>query len=161
MIHRYRSGNPLAIGAGGWDGTALFNPGLRGDILFPRDQQILAGAPGALDPTNGTSYLNPEAFRNPPLTANNVPIRFGNSPRYLSNLRGFMYKSEDFSLLRRTALPGREGTFFELRMDAINVFNRVELQDPNTNASDPISFGKIFGKTGGPRVIQFTGRFEF
>jgi len=43
----------------------------------------------------------------------------------------------------------------------INVFNRVRIGDPDTNVSDTSSFGQIFGKTGGPRVIQLGLRISF
>ena len=92
-----------------------------------------------------------------------VPIRFGNAPRWLPNLRGFAIFNEDFSLVKRTALGFREGATFELRMDAINLFNRTRLSDPATDASDPTSFGRIFGKSNvaGPRNIQVGARINF
>jgi hypothetical protein len=163
-IHHYRSGSPLAIGGGGFDSEALFNPGLRGDVLLPREKQILPGGqPSTVDPVNGTPYLNPDAFGTAPLTANGVPLRFGNAPRWLPNLRGFAIFDEDFSLVKRTALGFREGATFEVRMDVINLFNRTRLSDPATGAGDPTSFGRIFGKdnVAGPRNIQVGARINF
>ncbi len=160
-IHRYRSGGPLSIGAGGWDGTALWNPGMRGDVLLPRDKQVISYDLSTVDPNNGTPVLNPAAFGNPPMTDLNVPIRFGTAPRHLPDLRGFMVRSEDFSLIKRTALGFREGANFELRLDAVNIFNRVQFNDPNTNANDPQSFGRTYGKGGGPRTLQLGLRVTF
>jgi len=54
-----------------------------------------------------------------------------------------------------------EGANFEIRMDAINVFNRVRIEDRNTDVSDPTSFGQIYGKTGTPRIIQLGLRISF
>jgi hypothetical protein len=90
-----------------------------------------------------------------------VPIRFGNAPRFLPDLRGFAIWSEDFSMIKQFALGFREGTSVEIRMDAINLFNRVRLADPSTNANDPANFGKIFSKAGGPRNIQLGLRINF
>ena len=136
MLHRYRSGSPLSIAAGGFDGQALFNGTFRGDILLPSDQWVL-GKPDTIDPVNGSQYLNPKAFGNPPATNRNIPLRLGNAPRFLSNLRGFAVYTEDFSLTKKTALHFREGASFEIRMDAINVFNRTEYNGPGTNVLDP------------------------
>ena len=72
-----------------------------------------------------------------------------------------MYLGEDFSLIKQTPIKITEGANFEIRMDVINLFNRVRIGDPNTDASDPSSFGQIFGKTGGPRVIQLGLRISF
>ncbi len=159
-IQRYRSGDPISIGGGGFDDQALFNPGLYGDVLLPQGQQVLS-RPTTVDPNNGTQYLNPKAFGNPPLTDNAVPKRLGNAGRFLPNLRGFAQYSEDFSLLKKTALGFREGANFELRMDVINLFNRVRLADPATDVSDPTSFGKVYGKCCGPRNIQLGARINF
>src|SRR5262245_11631835 len=160
-IQRYRSGVPLVISTGGYEDQALFtNGGWRGDVVLPRDQQTLA-TPSTVDPTNGTQYLNTAAFANPPRTSLNVPTRLGNAPRYLPDLRGFAIWSEDFSMIKQFALGFREGTSVELRMDALNVFNRVRMGDPSTNVNDPQNFGKIFGKNGGPRNIQIGLRLNF
>ena len=138
--------------------------GLLGVAAREVDQQVLPGGkPSTVDPVNGTPYLNPQAFGTPPLTSNGVPLRFGNAPRWLPNLRGFAIFDEDFSLVKRTALGFREGATFEVRMDVINLFNRTRLSDPGTDASDPTSFGRIFGKSNvaGPRNIQVGARINF
>jgi len=160
-IQRYQSGAPLSISQSGFEGEALFNPGLRADILLPRDQWVINSKPDNPDPENGTAYLNPAAFGPAPVTANNVPLRFGNAPRYLSNLRGFARYGEDFSLVKRTDLPFREGMNLEFRFDFTNLFNRIGICNPSTDANDPTSFGKVYGKCGGPRNIQMGARFTF
>ena len=161
-IQRYRSGPPLAIASGGFDARALFaNGGWRGDVLLPRDQQVL-GKPSDTNITAGQQYLNPAAFGNPPRTiGGNVPIRFGNASRFLPDLRGFAIWSEDFAIVKRTDLGIREGTSFEIRADMINVFNRVRLGNPRTDRNNPNDFGKIFEKAGGPRNIQIGLRLNF
>ena len=100
-------------------------------------------------------------FGNPARTSRNVPIEFGSASRFLPDLRGFAILSEDFSLIKRTDLGFREGTNFEIRLDAVNVLNRVRLGHPRTNINDPTNFGKIFEKAGGPRNIQIGLRLNF
>jgi hypothetical protein len=160
-IQRYRSGSPLYLQAGNYEFEALFNPGLRGDIVLPRDQWLVGGKPTNPDPDLGTPYLNPAAFAPPPLTANNVPLRLGDSPRYLSQLRGFAGYSENLALIKRTDLGFREGMNLELRLDIINLFNRIGICNPSTDVNDPTSFGRVFGKCGGPRTMQVGARFRF
>jgi hypothetical protein len=161
-IQRYRSGDPLSFGTGGYDFEALFNPGFRPDVLLPRDQQVLGSKPSTIDPVNGSPYLNTAAFGTPPKTANNVPIRLGNAPRWHPNLRGFAVFREDISLIKRTPLGFREAAAFELRMDVLNLFNRTRLASPATFVTDPSSFGRIFGKVSAPpRLIQVGARINF
>jgi hypothetical protein len=161
-IHRYRSGDPLRLYANAfsYDTRSLFNPGMRADVILPRDQQVI-GKPEDIDPLNGTLYLNPAAFTSPPKTDRDVPIRLGNAPRLLPNLRGFAFLSEDFALIKRSPLHFREGALFELRIDAINFFNRVRLDNPITDVSWPEGFGRVFGKSGDPRNIQVGIRLNF
>jgi hypothetical protein len=131
---------------------------MRPDVALPRDKQVLA-IPRDPDVDRGAPYLNPAAFISPPRTAKNVPVRLGNAPRRLPNLGGFAYYSEDFALARRIVLGERAA--LELRMDVINLFNRVRLDNPRTNVSDSFTFGRVFGKSGVPRNIQLGVRVNF
>jgi hypothetical protein len=160
-IHRYRSGNALGIGIGDPGNLqALWNR-IRPDVLLPRNQQIIGFKPDEIDVQKGTPYLNPAAFTDPPYTSQGVPVRLGNAPRFLPNLRGFAFYSEDFALTKRTPLGFREGTSLEIRIDAINVMNRIGLQNPVTSLFNQQNFGRIFGKTGDPRNVQIGVRLNF
>jgi hypothetical protein len=157
-IMRYRSGNPLRVTAGGYVTDALFNPGIRPDVVS-EDQKV--DSVGELDPINGTQYLKREAFGTPPKTDNNVPLRLGNAPRWLPRTRSFTYMSEDVSLIKRTDLGFREGANIELRFDFLNFFNRTRWSGPNTNL-DSANFGTIRSKGGlGPRTVQGGLRITF
>jgi hypothetical protein len=144
---------------GDYDLTSLFNAQLRPDVVLPSGQQVI-GKPETLDPFQGTQYLNPAAFAAPPKTDSGVPIRLGNAPRFLPNVRGFAFLSEDFALIKRSALNFREGAQFELRIDAINLFNRVRLDDPIPIVGYPL-FGRVLGKSENPRNIQVGLRLNF
>ena len=161
-IHRYRSGNALGIGIGNpGNFQSLWNSGLRPNVLLPRDQQIIGIKPDDIDVQKGTPYLNPAAFADPPLTSQGVPLRLGNGPRYLPNLRGFAAYGEDLALTKRTPLGFREGASLEFRIDAINALNRIGLQNPVTSLFNQQNFGKIFGKAGTPRNVQIGVRLNF
>src|SRR5262245_57847872 len=44
-IQRYTSGRPLSITDGNFDANALFNPGLRADVVLPQDQWVNSSKP--------------------------------------------------------------------------------------------------------------------
>ena len=159
-IQRYQSGSPMKISTGTYGIEMLYNPGYRPDVLLPRDQQTLA-KPTSVEVDVGVPYLNPAAFADLPSTPGGVPLHLGNAPRWQPDLRGFRNFGEDFSLIKRTPIKITEGAYFEIRMDAINFFNRIRIADPNTSAGDPESFGLIYGKSGGPRTIQLGLRISF
>jgi hypothetical protein len=161
-IQRYTSGAPIHISADAYDTSGLYNNGFYADIKLPEDQWVIGSKPSDPDIDVGTPYLNPAAFGPPPSTASGaLPTRFGNAGRFLDGLRGFATWSEDFSLVKRTDLGFREGALFEIRMDVSNIFNRTGINDPRTDASDPSSFGRIYGKYGAGRTIQVGARFTF
>jgi hypothetical protein len=150
-IMRYRSGTPMRVVTSGYTFDALFNPGIRPDVVSYDKQTVEVSE---LDSANGSQYLNPAAFGTPEKTTNNVPLRLGNSPRYLPTAREFALLQEDLSLIKRTDLGFREGATFEIRFDFINLLNRTQLDSPrNMNVTDP-NFGKIFFKKANPRNIQ-------
>jgi hypothetical protein len=159
MIHNYQSGSPLKIYASAAT-DILHNPGFRPDVLLPRDQQTLA-KPTTLIADVGVQYLNPKAFINIPTTPGGVPLHMGNAPRYQPDLRGFHGFGENLSLIKRTPIKVREGAYFEVRLDAINVFNRIGMGGINTDTNDPEGFGQIYGKGGGPRTMQMGLRISF
>jgi len=162
-IQRYQSGSPIGIySSSSPDAGAIFAGGIYPDVLLGRDQQIIGSKPTVVDEANGVPYLNPLAFGTVPGTeANNVPLRLGNAPPLLPNIRGWAGYGESFSLMKKFALPFREGSSFEVRADVTNLFNRIGYSNPETDIGDPTRFGRVFGKSGGPRVIQVGGRLTF
>jgi hypothetical protein len=50
---------------------------------------------------------------------------------------------------------------FEVGFDLFNVFNRVNLANPNSDLQDSTNFGSITESIGGPRVGQFRAKFRF
>ncbi len=152
-IQNYSSGDPLELFSE--FGTGLSTPGLRPDIVPGVAQTVpLKG----LDVVNGTPYLNPLAFVDPPLSSvNSFALRVGTAPRFL-HVRGPAGQSEDFGIVKNTRISERTGLQF--RADMFNVFNRTGRGDPDTDV-DGGTFGLIFGPSHGPRLIQLGLRLTF
>ena len=162
-IQNYSSGDPLVI-ISSLDPGNFFLPmnGLRADIV-PGVPQVLPNS--GLDINNGTAYLNPAAFADPP-SSKGQPLRIGNSPSFLPHTRGPGHSSEDFGIVKNTHITERVAAQF--RADMFNVFNRVGRGDPDTCLCDglptdpvPGTFGLIFDPAHDPRVIQLALRLTF
>jgi hypothetical protein len=155
-IQSYRSGNALQIGTSGLRGDSIFNGGFRPDLIPGVPMVIDQGGPVAFG--TGTPYLNPAAFAQVPKTDNNVPLRLGTAPRFLSNIRGPAMASESFGILKRVEFS--EARNVEIRGDFSNAFNRAGRGDPVTDVTSPL-FGRITGARYGPRNIQLEARITF
>ncbi len=178
-IHRYRSGPALTPFLAGGQRDFLQLAGYLGNL-----RPNVTGQPFYTDiPAGGVNYryLNPAAFsrpvdfRNAPafsldggLTVNPAyaayysdPQRFfGNSAPTYGGLRAQPFFTEDFSLMKKTQIT--ETTYFEIRAEFFNLFNRGRFGLANVNVDD-INFG-ISARNGDifqPRRIQVGGRFVF
>jgi outer membrane receptor protein involved in Fe transport len=103
-------------------------------------------------------WFNAAAFRVP------APGTWGNAGRKLG--RGPSLYQIDLSLAKRVVLS--ESMRLEIRADAFNLLNRVQLGDPTGNLTTPSQFGIIQSTinttpigTGTPRQIQFMLRLSF
>jgi hypothetical protein len=160
-IQGYNSGDPLSISS--IDSSGFVSSwAIRGDVIPGVPQRVHSGP---LDPINGTAYLNPAAFADPPASpSNGFALRYGNSPDFLSTVRGPAQFNESFGIVKNTNLTERIGLQF--RADMFNVFNRARLGDPDTCLCDGLpsqggTFGLVLGPYNGPRVIQFALRLNF
>jgi hypothetical protein len=158
-IQQYLSGDPIYISSS--LGTVI-NPGERADVVSGVAQTVpLKG----LDVINGTPYLNPAAFVDPPSSPNSgYPLRIGTSPRYLPNVRTPAHQSEDFGIIKNTRISERVS--FQIRADMFNVLNRTGRGGPDTALgngypADGGTFGLITGPMNGPRIVQFAARVNF
>jgi hypothetical protein len=123
---------------------------------------LVPGVPIYLN--NGTSYLNPAAFRLP------AEGKFGSLGRGV--IRMPSRKNVDFSVNKNWRIGERYGVQF--RTEFFNLFNHVNftgletsdlafqntLSDPNFGKSTAAGFGR-FNKDAGPREIQFGFKFTF
>lgn len=94
-------------------------------------------------------YFNKAAF------AQNAPGTFGNSGRNI--LRGPGRANVDFGVIKNIAVS--ESNRIQFRAEVFNLFNRVNLGDPNANQSSG-TFARITS-AGSPRVIQLALKYFF
>jgi len=139
-----QTGAPLTIGAGqdrNLDGLTndradlVGNPEL--DRGRPRDELI-------------EGWFNVAAFANPALGTN------GSSGR--SIVEGPGYRNVDLGIFRDVRLRGR--SMFQFRLEATNVLNIVNLNNPGTNLAAPATFGKIRSARN-MRQVQLGARVSF
>jgi hypothetical protein len=112
-----------------------------------------------LDNPNETAWFNTSCFRNP------ANFTIGTVPRTLPNTRGPSFKDVALSVFRNVKLT--EKWNLELRGEAFNAFNFVNLGDPNTTFSpnpqgvntNP-NFGKVLSALNARR-IQLGIRLSF
>jgi hypothetical protein len=173
-VHRYQSGQPLSFG--GASGIPTYGrirySSVPGEPVF--SEAVRNGTFDPLSPDPARSrYFNRAAFYDPNtvcvqdargnFTRNNPfncrlptePFRFGNLARTNSDIRSQTFFNEDINILKKTPLS--EDVTLEFRTEIFNVLNRVIYRRPNTfGATDPnSSFGRVFGQSNNPRVIQF------
>ena len=110
---------------------------------------LVIGDPAAADP-NENLWFNTAAF------APNTPGVWGNTPKGI--LRGPGYWNVDMALSRR--LGAGEGKHVEMRIEMFNVFNHVNLGNPNVTVGNA-NFGRITATSGGPRIMQFAAKYVF
>ena len=158
-IHNYRSGSPISVSMGGFRTDAIFNANIRPDYVPGAAPVLNTGTLNVLTPAAGTiQYLNPAAFKAVPLTPNGVPTRLGTAPRFLPNVRGPHFLSEDFGIEKRFGFGEKRAV--EFRADAFNLFNRSGLGNPVSDVTSPL-FGRITGPQQGPRNVQLSLRLDF
>lgn len=137
-ITTLQSGAPLSI-------TANNTAGIFGARTQPnnngKDPRLEGPASQRLNKAFDTSvYSQPAAFT------------FGNEPNFSPVLRADSVRNFDLSLFKNFTVKG--GVTAQLRVEALNAFNRVQFSAPNTSVTST-SFGVISGQANAPRQMQF------
>jgi hypothetical protein len=146
-----RTGRPLTIGAS--RSSADLPDGNNSSQRADR----VAGVDLYAANQTAEQWFNPGAFA--------LPARgtWGNAGRNIVRAPGLF--QTDLALQKRFAINGARN--LELRAEAFNVFNRVNLGAPGTTVTSPATFGRITGPlntgygTGTARQMQFMLRFNF
>jgi hypothetical protein len=134
-----------------------------------------------ISPTRPTEVLQPPVYSNSTAALTTPGLNFpGGGGHYFASpqgttlpaigrnsFRGPDFKTVDLSLSKNFRLDtfgAPEGSLVQLRMNAYNVFNILNLSpfnfgDPNTNINDP-TFGRALSATSG-RVLELEARFQF
>lgn len=179
-VHRYQSGSPASILFGVPSPEAS-----GGNFLLSRVPGVPIYSPNksSFDPAKGSSgciedtqtglftsqstnnYFNCAAFMDPnaPGLVAQRGYVFGDLPIRFSNIRSEHYFSEDFAIVKRTAISETHSLIF--KMDIPNAFNRHIFGQPDSGITSN-TFGAPAGRNFGglssaPRQIQFTLRYQF
>jgi hypothetical protein len=113
----------------------------------------LVDASGNFINQNPTLVLNANAFVRTP------DFGIGNSPLIFPNVRNPGSFFTDATLLKKFPLSAEGSRYFEIRLEAQNIFNHANFNQIDNNMNDA-TFGGILGKTG-QRIMQVGARFFF
>lgn len=126
-----------------------------GDTRNPDRPNYAVGFSGPIVTHNPAQWYNPAAFALPMVGT------YGDAGRGI--LRGPGLADVDFSITKTTALTER--TALQFRLEAFNIFNRVNFGAPNTTvfsgATTSLQAGSITTLATNPRQIQFGLKFLF
>jgi hypothetical protein len=160
FIGNYASGFPMGFGA---TGTPNFNAVTNRAVIMNPDGRALkldsfsksnfdmssVSVPG----TTAHRYFDTSLVRDP------VRYERGNASRLISQLRQPWFFSDDFSLQKNFYFKG-ERIRTQLRMEALNLFNRNRFSGFNTHPANPL-FGQVTAVSNDRRQIQFGIRADF
>jgi len=147
------------LGGWQWSGILTIHSGLplsitpasnnTGGFGFNQRPNIVPGV--SLTPQNQSinDWINPAAFAQP------APFTFGDSPRFLSNLRAPGFVNWDMGLQKWWKFT--ETKRFQFRFELFNAFNHPNFFEPDTNLGDA-NFGTITSAYPA-RSLQFAGKF--
>ena len=134
-----RSGHPYTLTVGGDPANIVVSNYARANLI---------GDPEVPDPS-AQQWFNPKAFA--------IPVNsFGNSGRNILRAPGFW--NVDVGLQRN--LPFGETRRLEFRAEIFNVFNHINLGNPDVRIDQPTA-GRITSMNGIPRQVQFGLRMLF
>lgn len=141
-----QSGYPLALTTS-TNQTDSQGGGSRPNVVTGQAKGISGAAQNRL-----SKWFNTGAFVSPPA------FSFGNESRTDSSLKDDGIANWDFTLDKMT--PISERVNFEFKTEVFNLFNRVQFGDPGTSVGSS-TYGIVSSQLGNPRLIQFSGRFNF
>jgi hypothetical protein len=122
--------------------------------VVPGCAKAFGGSIGSRLGGGGSSktYFNTACFTIP------TNFTYGNQPRTDHTLRTPGINNWDMSLFKQ--FPVHENMAFDFRIEAFNLFNRVQFGSPNTQLGNA-QFGWITAQFNNPRILQLSGRFTF
>jgi hypothetical protein len=136
-IFKAQSGAPLGFG------NFLFASGMGVDDIAAADQSV-------------DHWFNVNAFNR--VTAQQLVSNVRTQPSRFAEVRGPGYAVLDLSLLKNISLGATRQ--LQLRVEAYNVTNRANLQNPNTTTTST-ALGTITAQNGLPRQLQLAVKVSF
>ena len=160
-IGNYTSGTPIGFGATGTPNSnfatnrpIVNNPG-GGSLLSSSFTTSNFDMTDLSNARPDKSYIDTSKIVDP---ASIDRYLRGNAARLISQLRNFPTYSED-TALQKNFVP-HEGIRFQIRAEALNLFNRHRFAGINTDPASPL-FGQISGVSDDRRQVQFGVRADF
>jgi hypothetical protein len=173
---------------GGWNiagvstwnpkGTPVLMPDVSGGVTAPGAALRYSLAPGTkvvqskdysaalANPNTGTFISSsPKAVLNSAAFVPTDPFTLSNAPFVFPNVRNPGAFYTDATLLKKFPLSAEGSRYFELRLEAQNVFNHANFNQIDNNPTDA-TFGAVMGKGGqtglnNQRIMQVGARFFF
>jgi hypothetical protein len=167
-------------GVSTWDpkGTPVLMPDVSGGVTAPGAALRYSLAPGTkveqskdysaalANPNTGTFLSSsPKPVLNPAAFVQTAPFTLSNAPFVFPNIRNPGAFYTDATLLKKFPLSAEGSRYFEIRLEAQNVFNHANFNQIDKNPTDS-TFGAVLGKGGNPgdvsqRIMQVGARFFF
>jgi hypothetical protein len=169
---------------GGWNlagvttwnpkGAPLLVPGVPGGQTAPGAALRESLVPGVnvvrskdynlslVDPSSGLFFhnpSNPSRVLNQAAFATTANFTLSNAPFVFPNVRNPGSFFTDATLLKKFPLSSEGSRYFEIRLEAQNIFNHANFNQIDNNMNDA-TFGGVLGKTG-QRIMQVGARFFF
>jgi hypothetical protein len=149
-ITMFSDGFPIGITGGGFG-----RPNIIGNPVLPKKDQIVGNGVTAVTLPDGTKwvepagyklYFNPDAFAEPVITVPRAgttgqfvnvlnPYTYGDAPRLFNDIRAPGIDNWDLNVSRIITL--RERLRLEIRADAYNALNRVQIGAPSSGFGGP------------------------
>lgn len=189
-VQRYQSGQPVSFGCAtgipGYQNCIRFSrgPAPLANPAYTKNKHRASSTTGiswfgkTYDPnavtdnkiSHGNTFtadINQAAFidrndQNRGLRDPDAPFALGSGiPRVTEEVTSPLYLSEDFSLIKN--FPVKERLSAQLKLEAIDAFNRHNFTLPDVEPNDGGTFGipLINSQNLGPRTLQITGRITF
>jgi hypothetical protein len=134
--------------------TYAFGSNTRPNLVSGCARSVGGGIFNKLGVAEGAAnnYFNTSCYTAPPI------FTYGNEARTDNQLRTPGIANYDFALYKDT--PIHENLTFQFRVEAFNLFNRVQFGSPNSIVGNP-QFGNITTDLNNPRLLQMAGRVTF
>ncbi len=145
-IVNYIGGTPLVVNGTSSNNSQLFTEGTRPN---------LSNFNTKLSNPTRNEWFNTSLFSDP------AAFTIGNAPRTLGNVRTPRLVSADLSAIKNNYFGADQHYNLQLRLEAFNAFNHVQLAGPDTGVDDGSNFGKITSAANGPRQVQLAAKFNF
>lgn len=162
-ITTFQEGFPLGFSDATNDLSTYAFEGTQTPFVVPGCAKKLSGSmANRLGVAEGESqgYFNTSCFQSQTVSTTPVfnPFAFGNESRTDNTLRTPGVANWDMSVFKD--IPIHENVTFSFRVEAFNLFNRVQFGQPNVSVGNA-SFGSITTQYNNPRILQASGRFSF